>query len=386
MIKSLIDTDLYKLSQQNAVLFGNISGVKLSEIPVKYEFINRGKTEFPEGFSLKLRSAVEKMALLHLSPEEKRFLSEKCPFLRKSYLDYLTGYTYNPAEVSISQNGPNLSITVTGPWSRTILWEVPLMAIVSELYFKEMGIKAENGWRHRRDKKASLINRHELLLADFGTRRRFSWRIQNSVVNMFARHAGPTFIGTSNVQLAMRNNVKPIGTMAHEFCMALASLFGYRKANYYMLEAWTNEFQGDLGIALTDTFTTDVFFKDFNLKFAKLFNGIRWDSGDAIEFINKAVTHYKKLGIDSLSKTVVFSDGLDIPRAIDIARECEGKIKCSFGVGTNLSNDVGARPLNMVIKMTECNRVPTVKLSDAEGKHTGTPESIKLCKQTLGLE
>jgi nicotinate phosphoribosyltransferase len=200
------------------------------------------------------------------------------------------------------------------------------------------------------------------------------------------------FVGTSNVYIAYLYNLIPIGTEAHEWFMFHAAKYGFQMANELGLKHWADVYNGDLGTALCDTFTTDAFLKAFNMKYAKLYDGVRHDSGDPYAFAKKLIDHYKSMGIDPLSKILIFSDSLDPDRAKGINNWCNGQIKCSFGIGTNLSNDVGATPLNMVIKMSavkipaEDRWIPTIKLSDAEGKHTGDQKMIETCKYLLNIQ
>lgn len=387
IIKSILDTDLYKLTMQQAV-------VKLyPRARVRYSFINRGKTEFPEGFAEDLRKEVKQMEKLSLTKGEKKFLEEKCYFLDPTYLDFLEGYKYDSAEVGIIQKGGDLQISIEGYWHRTILWEVPLMALISELYFKKTGQKpcSRVDREQNNKKKATTFRMNGMHFADFGTRRRFSYEIQDEVIKDFkATFASDNFVGTSNVHLAHKYNIRPIGTHAHEWFSFHAAKFGYKMANAMAMEAWVNVFRGDLGIALPDTFTTDAFFRSFDRKFAKLFDGVRHDSGDPIEFAEKTISHYQKLGIDPHDKTIIFSDSLNPESAIEIKNFCRGKIRCSFGIGTNFTNDVGVKALNMVIKMTEAKPegeewIPTIKLSDVEGKHTGDEKEIEIAKHILRI-
>lgn len=386
MINSILDTDLYKITQAQLALFGRTAGVSYSEVNVQYDFINRGKTSFPPDFALHLSDDVKLMKDLRLFPKEEKWLKSNCPYLKQAFLEWFRGYRFNPEEVSIEQNGGDLSVQIKGPWFRTIFWEVPLLALISELYFQDK--KPDALWEYRCTDKAFNLGENDCLIADFGTRRRFSYQIQDRMVQLMKQHC-KTFVGTSNVHLAMKHKVKPIGTHAHELFMLHGALFGYRLANHYSLQAWIDEFQGELDTALTDTFTTDVFFRDFDKVFSEVFGSLRQDSGLPVEFAEKAIAHYKKLGIDPLSKTIIFSDGLTDEKAVEIRKWCEGKIKCSFGIGTALSNDVGCDPLNIVIKMTgveyKGQHYPTVKLSDVEGKHTGDPEEIEICKKMLKI-
>lgn len=381
-IRSILDTDLYKLTMQQAVLFGRFAGMHYQSVPVEYKFINRSNTPFPIGFDHALEEQLSHLSKLHLTDKETNFL-KTLRFLKPGYIDFLRGYQFDPKEVLISLQNGRLDLKIEGPWYRTVLWEVPLLSMISETYYRMRGEHPSTDFIDKAKQKANRLNIHSVMFADFGTRRRFSRLVHEAIVQTFEECGA--FSGTSNVYLAMKRNVKPIGTHAHEWFMAHAALFGYRQANRFALEAWAEEYDGDLGIALSDTFTTDVFFRDFRTDLAKLFDGIRHDSGSPIAFAEKAIAHYKDLNIDPLSKTIVFSDGLNTEKAIEIKKWCEGKIKCAFGIGTHLTNDVGATPLNIVIKMTKCNGMPTVKLSDVKGKYTGDNNAIESCKFQLEL-
>ncbi len=386
IIHSILDNDLYKLSMQNAV-------VKLfPRAKVRFRFINRGKTLFPSGFAEALRKEVLSMSGLQLTLDEKNFLNERCYYLDPTYLDFLAGYRYDPSEVGIVQDGGELQISIEGYWYRTIMWEVPLMAMISELYFK-MTNQPTNDIDTIVDvaqRKAVRFNNMAVNVADFGTRRRYSYENHKRIVNALINYGRPSFIGSSNVHLAHIFNTTPIGTHAHEWFMFHAAKYGYKMANKLALDNWVRVYRGDLGIALSDTFTTDVFFSAFDTKFAKLFDGVRHDSGDPFIFADKTIDHYKKLRIDPMSKVIVFSDNLNADLVEKIADYCRTKIKISFGIGTNLTNDVGVKPLNIVIKIVEARPegqdwVPTIKLSDEPGKYTGDAEQIDLCKRLLKI-
>ena len=385
IIPSLIDTDAYKLSMQNAV-------IKLfQDADVRYEFVNRGKTQFPDGFADALEKQVFAMSAIAFYDYDMPFLREKCKFLDRTYLDFLRGYRFDPSEVSISQDGGELSIIIEGPWYRTILWEVPLMALISELYFEMTNQKMAslNAFDDRNEAKAKLIKDNRIYVADFGTRRRYSLDNQRRVVQNLIVHGGQYFVGTSNVMLARQFNIKPIGTMAHEWIQFHAAFYGFTQANRQSLNNWANVYRGALGIALTDTFTTDNFFQNFDMYLAKLFDGVRHDSGDPVVFGEKAIEFYRQNNINPMSKTIVFSDSLTVERAVEIAKIFENRIKFSFGIGTSLSNDVGFKALNMVIKLFAAKIngrwIDTIKLSDSPGKHTGNPVTIKRCQMELGV-
>lgn len=383
IITSILDNDLYKFTMQQAVLFGRFADVSYQDVDVEYEFINRGTQVFPPGFgTIELQDQIKCMRELFLTDTELTWLRDYIPFLKRSYLDFLRGYRYDPSQIRIKQTSDSFSLNIKGPWYSTVLWEVPLLAMISELYFNMQGHKPSDV-EYKTQRKASAISTSGITVSDFGTRRRRSFDVQDLVVRILTRSSH--FVGTSNVYFAKKYGIKPIGTHAHEFFMAHAALFGYRLCNRYALHAWSNEYGGNLGIALTDTFTTKVFFEQFDMKMSKLFDGVRQDSGDPIEFAKQAIAHYLRMNIDPMSKTIVFSDGLTVDKSIEIAEWCKGKIKCAFGIGTFLTNDCGCTPLNIVIKMSKCNDIPVVKLSDVEGKYTGTPQSISVCKQIFNL-
>ncbi|GAB2803060.1 nicotinate phosphoribosyltransferase [Halomonas shantousis] len=386
MLNSLLDNDFYKITMQNAVI------KRFPYAQARYAFINRGKHAFPRGFAEHLREAVDAMADIRLSEAEKHFLKVTCPYLDPTYLDFLAGYRYDPGEVRIEQHGEDISVEIEGLWYRTILWEVPLMAMISELWYQLRDETRDDDTKvlERTREKIEHYEHLGLKVAEFGTRRRYSYDVHDCVVAGLKHHSGATFTGTSNVHLAMRHGVKPIGTHAHEWFMFHGARFGFRMANSLALEHWVDVYRGDLGIALTDTFTSPAFFDSFDKKFAKLFDGVRHDSGDPLDFAAATIAHYQRLGIDPRTKTIIFSDGLTPERVERIEAYCRGRIGMAFGIGTNFTNDVGVTPMNMVIKMTETQPegqpwMPVVKLSDVPDKHTGDPEMIALAKQVLAI-
>lgn len=386
IIKSILDNDFYKFTMQNGV-------VKLfPTAKVRYAFGNRGGHAFPKGFAEALREQVKLMESLKLMPEEKEYLARKCDYLDPTYLDFLSGYRFDSSEVQIEQRGADLKIGIEGYWYRTILWEVPLMAVISELYHKMCC--------HERypDDRIEQITREKIeiykelgvKISEFGTRRRYSREVHSLVVRALQKYGKGSYIGTSNVLLAMKYNVIPIGTHGHEWFMFHGAKFGYKMANKLGLGSWVDVYRGDLGIALADTFTTETFFETFDKMHAKLFDGVRHDSGDPFLFTDRIIEHYKKFRIDPMSKTVIYSDGLDPEMVRKITEYGKGRINLSFGIGTNFTNDVGQTPLNMVIKMSEAapegkSWTPCVKLSDNPKKYTGTPEAISLAKQILNI-
>ncbi len=385
IIKHFTDNDLYKFSVMLAIQ--RLYPWSM----VKYEFMNRGKTSFPKGFAERLKEEVAGMAHLKMTKEEKNYITQRCYFFDPVFIDFLEGYRYNPEEVHITQKGGDLRIVIEGYWYRTVLWEVPLMAIISELYFQMTGEKPQQV-EENAIYKAVQLKEMQADHSDFGTRRRFSFDVHDKVVGSLKKHSGDYFKGTSNIYFAMKYDTTPIGTMPHEWFMFHGAIFGYRAANMKALEAWVDVYQGSLGITLTDTYTTESFYKSFNLKQAKLFDGVRWDSGDPLEFTDETIEFYKRNRIDPISKTIVYSDSLNLDRVREIKEYVNGRIHDAYGIGTYFTNDVGVKPLNMVIKLTEVKfakdlgYLHAIKLSDTPGKNTGNLEEIKLSKKVLGID
>ncbi len=387
MIPSILDNDFYKFTMQQCVIR------LFPKAQARYAFINRGKHAFPPGFAEVLRAEVDKLAGLKLASEEKEFFAKTCPYLDPVYLDFLEGYQYKPSEVHIEQNGEELTVEVEGLWYRTILWEVPLMSLICELFYQLKGLHRVSNEEVTQITRQKIESYRKLgvTVAEFGTRRRHSYEVQNKVVSALKSYGDGSFVGTSNVHLAMLYQTKPIGTHAHEWFMFHAARYGFKMSNAMALEHWVEVYRGDLGIALSDTYTTNVFFQQFDKMFSKLFDGVRHDSGDPLHFADQVIAHYQQMGIDSLSKTITFSDGLNYEKVARIADHCRGRIGMSFGIGTSLTNDVGLPPMNIVLKMTEANPgngewVEVVKLSDEKGKYTGSERMINLAKTILHID
>lgn len=384
IITHFTDNDLYKFTTMNAIQ-------KLyPKAMVKYRFFDRNATHFPEGFAAALRQQVNAMTQLYLTREEEIFIRQRCYYFDPVYIDLLKGYRYDPSEVTIRQKGGELDLVVEGLWYRSVLWEVPLLAIISELYFKMTGQKAENVETIAMD-KGERFRDLGANYSDFGTRRRFSFDVHDTVVNCLKEASGGHLKGTSNVYLAMKHQLSPIGTHPHEWFMYHGAHYGYRMANAKALEKWTAVYHGDLGIALSDTFTSDNFYENFTTEYAKLFDGVRWDSGDPIEFTKKTLAFYRSKRIRPETKTVVYSDALNVEKVAEIRKFVDGQLIDVYGIGTYLTNDVGVTPLNMVIKMThakgsgEQDYAETVKLSDVKGKYTGASKEIEFCKSSLNI-
>lgn len=385
IIKDITDNDLYKFTTQNAIQ-------KLyPDAIVKYEYINRGNTKFPDGFDLELAREINEMAFMALSKESEKFIRRKCYYLDPVYLDLLKGYRFDPSEVNVSIANGNLKVDIEGYWYRTVLWEVPVLAIISELYNEMVNNQPVNIENNAKE-KALKLKELKAEYSDFGTRRRFSFDVHDEVIKVFKQYSGKYLKGTSNVYLAMKHDLTPIGTHPHEWFMFHAVKYGYRRANELALEAWIDVYHGNLGIALTDTYTSDIFFHSFSTKHAKLFDGVRWDSGDPFQFTEKAINYYKSLNIDPRTKTIVFSDALNLDKIERIKNYVNKRIRDVYGVGTYLTNDVGVAPLNNVIKMTYVKNRPSedfkpaIKLSDTQEKFTGDNEEIEICKKVLRIK
>jgi len=314
---------------------------------------------------------IDHLCTLKFTQLELDYLSS-IRFIKKDYVDFLSLMRLNREHIIVQMIDNEIDIKIKGSWLLTILFEVPVLAIVNEVYFRNTISNPDYSEANRRLKEKMRVANHEgFKFSDFGTRRRFSREWQETVVNVLSiAKSSIGFTGTSNVLLAMKNNVTPIGTMAHEFIMAHQQvgprLVDSQKA---ALQSWVDEYRGDLGIGLTDTIGIDAFLRDFDLYFAKLYDGLRHDSGDPIEWGDKCIEHYKKLKVDPKTKTLVFSDGLDFDKASRIFNHFKDHIDVAFGIGTNLTNDFpGVKPLNIVVKMTRCNGRPVAKISDAPTK------------------
>lgn len=370
IVQNLLDTDLYKLTMMQAVLHN------YPNAEVEWEFRCRNSEDLTH-YLAEIRYQFERLSELSLTVDQLAFL-ERIPFIKPDFIRFLSLFRFNLRYVHTSIEDGQLSIRLRGPWLHVILFEVPLLAIISEVRnryrYREVVLEqAAERLYEKIDWLRSEASDDELAgfqLADFGTRRRFSYRAQEQAVRILKRDFPGRFVGTSNLHLAREFELKPIGTMAHEWLMAHQQL-GPRliDSQSAALDCWVREYRGQLGIALTDCITMDAFLADFDLYFAKLFDGLRHDSGDPLVWAEKAIAHYEKLGIDPLSKTLVFSDGLDLEKSLRLYRALSGRIHVSFGVGTNLTCDIpGVEPMNIVIKMIACNGQPVAKISDTPGK------------------
>lgn len=380
ILTSMLDEDWYKITM------GSVAFHLFPRAIVTYQFFNRGKTPFPVGFDIELQRQVNYTRDLYLTRDEAAWL-KTIPYVRPTYVEWLSGYRLEPNEVKIRQDGGDLSIKIHGPWYRTIYWEVKLLAIISELYFEMTGQHYCEDWKTRIVKKAEKLSAAGCHWIDFGTRRRFSFEVQNEVVKTMKSYKG--FLGTSNPYLAYIYKIFPHGTYAHESVMGMSALYGVRMANKMWMKHWADHYEGNVGVSLTDTFTTKAFLNDFGTYEARLYDGVRQDSGDPYEWGHLMINHYKKLGIPISNKRFVFSNALTTDEYIDIDKYFRMFAQPIGGIGTHFSNDCGVKPLNMVIKMTSADfghgEVNVIKLSDDVGKHTGNPEAIEQVKCELRI-
>ncbi len=368
VLHSVLDTDAYKLHMQQAVFH------HYGDVQVAAEFRCRGD-DLLGIYADTIREQVEAMQSLSLQDDEYQWLSG-LPFFKKDYLDWLRTFRYDPTQVTVSNEGGKLSIRLAGPWREVIMWEVPLLAVVSELVHRYRSPEATTQMaldhlEYKLEAFSALIADTDMSafrLMDFGTRRRFSRDVQQTIVNRLQQESW--FVGTSNYDLARRLSLTPMGTQAHEWFQAHQQISpDLATSQRAALAAWLNEYPDQLGIALTDCITMDAFLRDFGPEFATRYQGLRHDSGDPVEWGEKAIAHYQKLGIDPLSKTLVFSDNLDLNKAFDLYRHFADRVNLGFGIGTRLTCDIPqVKPLNIVIKLVECNGKPVAKLSDSPGK------------------
>ncbi|XXQ67700.1 nicotinate phosphoribosyltransferase [Neisseriaceae bacterium B1] len=376
IIQSLLDTDLYKFTMLQVVLhqFPQAHGV--------YEFRCRNNDQTVYSLAEikdELEREIDALCELQFQPDELDYL-RRLRFIKSDFVDYLELFQLKRRFVHVFADEQNrLSIRIEGPMIQAMFFEIYILAMVNELYFRRLEtpeVLAEG--QRRLDTKVQLIQQYAqqqnpedppFLVSDFGTRRRYNLAWQEHVVRSIATAAPTVFRGTSNVYLAKKHNLVPIGTMAHEFLQAFQALnVRLRDFQKAALESWVREYRGDLGIALTDVVGMDAFLRDFDLYFAKLFDGLRHDSGDPYFWGDKAHAHYKKLKIDSRTKMLNFSDGLNLEKAWDLHQYFKNRFQTSFGIGTNLTNDMGHTTLNIVLKLVECNGQSVAKISDTPGK------------------
>lgn len=365
IISSLLDTDLYKFTMQQVVFH------KFPDVDVEYAFKCRNKDVDLGPYADEIREEINALCSLSITFDEMAFL-RSIRYLHPSYVDSLRNLRLKPSQVEITTDG-EFQLRVVGNWYQTILFEVPVLAIINEVYFRNtqpMAPDWDTAGKERLTEKCRLVRQTPvpLTLIEFGTRRRYSKEWQYQVIETMKKEIPFALAGTSNVLACKELDLKPYGTMAHEFLQACQVFAPIHEFQAFALETWMQEYRGDLGIALSDVVGMDAFLRDFDRLFSKAYDGARHDSGDPYSWGEKLIAHYEKYGIDPKSKAAVFSDSLTIPKAIELARHFEGRIKTSFGIGTNLTNDFSFDPLNVVIKMVKCNGYPVAKLSDSPGK------------------
>lgn len=368
VLHTLLDTDAYKLHMQQAVFH------QYYDVQVAAEFRCRGD-DLLGIYADAIREQVDAMQHLRLQDDEFQWLSG-LPFFKDDYLQWLRNFRYDPKQVNISNDNGKLHIRLEGPWREVIMWEVPLLAVISELVHRYRSPEAsvEQALATLEQKLVGFseltdsLDMSRFRLMDFGTRRRFSREVQQAIVERLRQE--PWFVGTSNYDLARRLNLTPMGTQAHEWFQAHQQISPeLATSQRAALAAWLTEYPTQLGIALTDCITMDAFLRDFGPEFASVYQGLRHDSGDPLEWGEKAIAHYQKLGIDPMSKVLVFSDNLDLPKAVGLYRHFSSRVNLAFGIGTRLTCDIPqVKPLNIVIKLVECNGKPVAKLSDSPGK------------------
>lgn len=370
-IKSLLETDLYKFTMLQLMLHKHPRNV------ARYEFLCRNATQYPLAtLKEEIDAQLDSLCQLSFADDELNYLAGKS-FFTSDFIEFLRIFRLQRRFIKVLINGDGLKIVAEGPQVHVMLFELYVLSIVNEIYFRafETPEVLEEG-RKRLNAKIAFL-RAELdgekdcafEMFDFSTRRRWSGAWQEEVLSTLVREIPQYCKGTSNVYLAKKLGIASIGTMAHEFFQMYQAVgVQLKRFQKQALEDWADEFQGDLGIALTDVIGMDAFCEDFNLKHAKLFDGLRHDSGDPVVWGEKAIAHYQKLRIDPKSKRLVFSDGLTVQKAVEIYRHFQSRIRLGFGIGTSLGNDLGVKALNIVMKLVSCNNQPVAKLSDSPGK------------------
>lgn len=373
IINSLLENDMYKFSMCQAIYH------QFSDYKTTWTFKCRNTdVKFTPEMVKEIKRQIKLYCSLKFTEDELDYL-HNIKWLKGSYIDFLRLWQPRYEDFEITTNAEcGLSIETKGTWLNTSMYEIPTLAIVNEMYFRMAYNYDEliKSYKEKLDEKVGWLVSGKYYLAnfsEFGLRRRLSAEAQELAVKTLtnARLCASKFVGTSNVYLAKKYGITPVGTMAHEWIMCVGQ--GNHKhnpaySNWYALDAWVKEYGVLNGIALTDTITTDCFLKDFQLTYATLFNGVRHDSGDPFEFGDKIIKHYKELGIDPKTKTLLFSDSLDFEKADKLFRYLNDRINVAFGIGTYISNDTCVKPLNIVMKVTKCNGQDVAKISDTPGK------------------
>lgn len=371
IIRSLLDTDLYKFTMMQAVLH------QFPGAQVEYKFKCRSPGVQLAPYIDEIQGEIRQLCELHFTDDELAYM-RGMRFIKSDFVDFLGLFKLNQKYIHLTplDNG-EVDIRVRGPWLHTIMFEIPVLAIVSEVYYRntQPGLDRAEG-RRRLQSKIDLLKTpglEDLKIADYGTRRRFSldWHreVLTTLQSQLGTEADGQITGTSNVLFAMELGMRPMGTMAHEYLQACQALGPrLRDSQVFGFEKWAQEYRGDLGIALSDVYGMNAFLRDFDMYFCKLFDGARHDSGDPFQWGERMIAHYQANRVDPRTKVIIFSDGLTIPRCIELHERFRGRIQTAFGVGTNLTNDLGPDALQLVLKMIECNGQPVAKISDTPGK------------------
>ena len=381
IIHSLLDTDLYKFTMMQVVLH-HFPGAR-----VEYRFKCRNAGIDLAQFASQIREEVRHLCSLQFRDAELSYL-RSMRFIKSDFVDFLGLFRLNEKYIKITPLASGeLDIRIEGPWLHTILFEIPVLAIVNEVYFRSTQPSPDMAeGRRRLETKLTQLQGpglQDLKIADYGTRRRFSKDWHEEVLRTLSARLGPVtsppqrsverppqFAGTSNVLYAMKLGLIPLGTMAHEYLQACQALGPrLRDSQVFGFESWAREYRGDLGIALSDVYGMSAFLRDFDLYFCKLFDGARHDSGDPFQWGERMLAHYAANRVDPRTKTLIFSDSLTFPRTIELYQQFRGRCQLAFGIGTNLTNDLGYEPLQIVIKMVRCNDQPVAKLSDTPSKN-----------------
>ena len=389
MIQSILDTDLYKFTVSNAYF------QLYPDAECTFTFNDRNKEKYDKNFLEMLNMEFAKLCSLKLSAAEFAYVAS-IRFLATNYTEWLKGFQFELDKIKfwLDDEG-HLHIEVTDKCYKATLYEVPILAIVAECRNKWLGISPNMELvLQLLEHKVNIANENQMKFAEFGTRRRFSYAVQEEVVKYLKEKCPIYCVGTSNVYLAMKYNMMPSGTFPHEWVMFHAGICGFKTANLSALNDWIDVYGGDLGIALIDTYTTASFLHTLTLKQAKLLDGFRQDSGDEYKIGNMIIEKLKSLRIDPLTKTIVFSNALDFEKASDILKYFRGRVKVSFGIGTNLTCDIGVKgykAANIVMKMSKCRYSPrdfwenVIKISDDLGKHMGAKELFDIAVSELHL-
>lgn len=390
MILSILDTDLYKFSTSNAYfqLYPLAEGT--------FTFNDRGKEIYDEAFIKDLKAAFADLAKLALSDREFNYVCSRIKYVARNYWEWLRGFRFEADKImcGLDDEG-HLQIEVTDLLYKVTLYEVPILAIVAELRNRRLGAQADKARAlSLLDAKIAIANESELAFSEFGTRRRFSSDLHEAVVARLKERCPKYCAGTSNVYFAMKYDLIPVGTFPHEWMMFHSGVFGYKRANYLGLEDWIKVYDGALGTALIDTFTTASFLRTLTLKQAKLLDGFRQDSGDEKAIGDMIIARLEEFGIDPRTKLLVFSNALNFEKYRDVAAYFKGRIKVSAGIGTNLTCDPGIpgyKAANIVMKLSRCRMSAkdpwekVIKISDDFGKHMGDSLEFSIATHELHL-